>query len=324
MSVELLDEKTVVGYLTRRGLIDSPAVVEILTGGVSNVVLAIGTATQDYVVKQALPELKVAIRWEADQRRAIVEANAMKLLHQITPESVPELVDFDPIEFTVTMTRLPRSATNWKVDMLEGIVHPSIGADLGIILAKWHNFGATHPSARDEFMEDSLFDQLRVTPFYRAVAVKNPDFELLISQLVDEITTVKVTLVHGDFSPKNIMISTNLSPIVLDFEVMHTGNPVFDIAFLCAHLLCKKLRSSSQVERDILVETTRAFLSSYQSLTIIPVSPSFTHHVAVIALARVEGVSPVDYLDEDAKIRVQELTKTILRNPKVTIEELFK
>jgi 5-methylthioribose kinase len=324
MSVELLTEKTVVGYLTRRGLIDSPAVVEILTGGVSNVVLAIKTATQDYVMKQALPELKVAIRWEVDQRRAIVEANAMKLLHQITPESVPELVDFDPIEFTLTMTRLPRRATNWKVDMLEGIVHPSVGADLGIILAKWHNFGATSQSARNAFMEDALFDQLRVTPFYRAVAVKNPDLELLISQLLNEITTVKATLVHGDFSPKNIMISADLSPIILDFEVMHTGNPVFDIAFLCAHLLCKQLRSSSQVERDLLVETTRAFLSAYQSLATIPVSPSFTHHVAVIALARVEGVSPVNYLDEAGKVRVQELTKTILRNPNATIEELLK
>jgi 5-methylthioribose kinase len=248
----------------------------------------------------------------------------MKLLHQITPESVPELVDFDPIEFTLTMTRLPRSATNWKVDMLEGIIHPSIGADLGIILAKWHNFGATNQSARDDFMEDSLFDQLRVTPFYRAVSVKNPDLQRLISRLLDEITTVKATLVHGDFSPKNIMISTDLSPVVLDFEVMHTGNPVFDIAFLCAHLLCKKLRSSSQVERDLLVETVRAFISAYQSLTIIPVSPSFAHHVAVIALARVEGVSPVDYLDKDGKVRVQELTKTILRNPNATIEELLK
>jgi 5-methylthioribose kinase len=324
MSVELLDEKTVVGYLTRRRVIDSPAVVEILTGGVSNVVLGIQTVTQDYVMKQALPELKVAIRWEVDRRRAIVEANAMKLLHQITPESVPELVDFDPIEFTLTMTRLPRSATNWKVDMLEGIIHPSIGADLGIILAKWHNFGATNQSARDDFMEDSLFDQLRVTPFYRAVSVKNPDLQRLISRLLDEITTVKATLVHGDFSPKNIMISTDLSPVVLDFEVMHTGNPVFDIAFLCAHLLCKKLRSSSQVERDLLVETVRAFISAYQSLTIIPVSPSFAHHVAVIALARVEGVSPVDYLDKDGKVRVQELTKTILRNPNATIEELLK
>jgi 5-methylthioribose kinase len=324
MSIELLNQETVVGYLTRRGLINSPAVVEVLKGGVSNVVLAIETATQEYVMKQALPELRVATKWKVDQRRAIVEANAMKLLCQITPESVPELVDFDPSEFTLTMIRLPKSDTNWKVDMLEGRIHPSIGADLGIILAKWHNFGATHPNARADFMEDSLFDQLRVTPFYRAVAAKNPDLEPLISQLLKEITTVKATLVHGDFSPKNIMVSTDLRPIILDFEVMHTGNPVFDIAFLCAHLLCKKLRSSSRVERDGLVETTYAFLSAYQSLVIIPVSPSFAHHVAVIALARVEGVSPVNYLDEAGKVRVQELTKTILRNPSATIEELLK
>jgi hypothetical protein len=55
MSIELLNQETVVGYLTRRGLINSPAVVEVLKGGVSNVVLAIETATQEYVMSKPFP-----------------------------------------------------------------------------------------------------------------------------------------------------------------------------------------------------------------------------------------------------------------------------
>ena len=100
MEKELLNENTVVAYLTNRGIISGSAEVEELSGGVSNVVLAVKAGNKDLVLKQALPQLKVAAVWKADQRRAIVEANGMKLLHSITPDSVPELIDFDPEDFT--------------------------------------------------------------------------------------------------------------------------------------------------------------------------------------------------------------------------------
>jgi len=122
MDKELLNESTVVKYLSDRGIISGPAQVEELTGGVSNVVLAVKSADKDLVLKQALPQLKVAAVWKADQRRAIVEANGMKLLHSITPESVPALIDFDPEDFTLTMERLPRACTVWKSDLLDGVI----------------------------------------------------------------------------------------------------------------------------------------------------------------------------------------------------------
>ena len=323
MAKELLNESTVVAYLTKRGIISGLAEVEELTGGVSNVVLGIKSGDKDLVLKQALPQLKVAAVWKADQRRAIVEANGMKLLHSITPESVPDLIDLDPDEFTLTMDRLPRECTVWKTDLLEGVIKPSIGEDLGRILATWHNFGASSKEALDAYMEDSLFDQLRVTPFYRAVAKVNPALDNRIQELITEISTMKITLVHGDFSPKNIMITGADKPIVLDFEVMHTGNPVFDLGFVSAHLLCKFLRTEDSTQRALLRETAIAFINSYAKTCSIPVSTSLPHHVAVIALARVEGVSPVNYLDEAAKARVQSVTKSAIANPSATFEGLF-
>ena len=323
MEKELLDETTVVAYLTNRGIISGPAEVEELTGGVSNVVLAVKAGAKDLVLKQALPQLKVAAVWKADQRRAIVEANGMKLLHSITPTSVPELIDFDPEDFTLTMERLPRECTVWKSDLLSGVIKPEIGADLGKILATWHNFGADSKESRDAYMEDSLFDQLRVTPFYRAVATVNPTLDARIQELITEISTLKITLVHGDFSPKNIMITGVNKPIVLDFEVMHTGNPVFDLGFVSAHLLCKYLRTEDSAHKNPLRETALAFIDSYAQACNIEVAKSLPHHVAVIALARVEGVSPVNYLDEAGKARVQSVTKAALANPQITFEGLF-
>ena len=55
MSVELLNQDTVVDYLIDKKVIssgDNPQ-VEVLTGGVSNVVLAITTSNQKLVLKQA-------------------------------------------------------------------------------------------------------------------------------------------------------------------------------------------------------------------------------------------------------------------------------
>ena len=97
MSVELLNQDTVVEYLISKKVItqSDTAEVEVLTGGVSNVVLAITTTTQKLVLKQALAELAVSEKWEADQRRAIVEADAISLFNQLSPDQVPKLVFLD-------------------------------------------------------------------------------------------------------------------------------------------------------------------------------------------------------------------------------------
>ncbi len=319
----MLDESSVVLYLTERGLLTGNATVEVLTGGVSCVVLAVQNEQVDLVVKQALPELKTKAKWVADQRRAIVEADAMRVYHSITPDSVPELIDIDPDNFTLTMSHLPHSCTNWKQDMLEGRIHPEMGEKLGKVLAKWHNAAAQSAEIKDKFIEDSLFEQLRVSPFYRSVKDKNPNLEEIISNLIDEITTQKTTLVHGDFSPKNIMATSDHSPIVLDFEVAHTGNPVFDLAFVSAHLLCKVIRAENPSERDKLIATANNFLAAYRQTSRISVAKSLPYHVALIALARVEGVSPVNYLDQSAQDRLVALTKSALLDSGMTFEKLF-
>jgi len=320
----VLDESSVVPYLTERGLITGDATVEVLTGGVSCVVLAVATAEDDLVVKQALPELKTKAKWVADQRRAIVEADAMRVYHSITSDSVPELIDIDPDNFTLTMSRLPHSCTNWKQDMLEGRIYPEMGEKLGRVLARWHNAAAQSAEIKDKFMEDSLFEQLRVSPFYRSVKDKNPNLQDVISNLIGEITTIKTTLVHGDFSPKNILATSDHSPIVLDFEVAHTGNPVFDLAFVSAHLLCKTIRTQSAAEKVAITKTALNFLISYSENTRISIAETLPQHVALIALARVEGVSPVNYLDEPAQQKLVALTNSALLDSTMTYELLFE
>ena len=314
MSVELLTEDTVVAYLQSRGVISASekATVEILTGGVSNVVLAIQTQSKDLVLKQALAELKVATKWEADQRRAIVEAHAIETFNALSPDQVPALVDYDPELFTLVLERVPHSATVWKSDLLDGTIYPEIGAKLGHTLATWHNFGRHSQDARDKFSEDLLFEQLRITPFYGTVAGKNADLSPKIMTLVDELKSEKTTLVHGDFSPKNIMIGADRDVYILDFEVTHTGNPVFDLAFLTAHLLCKFYREQDLGKRALLRQTAHDFLSAYDQESEVAHAQTLAWHTALIALARVEGTSLVNYLDEVAQQGLSKICKGAL------------
>ena len=297
MSVELLNKDTVVQYLTDKNIISATdkAEVEVLTGGVSNVVLAITTADQKLVLKQALAELAVSEKWLADQRRAIVEADAIKLFNQLSPAQVPKLIFLDPERFILVLERVPVGSTVWKSDLLAGIINPDVGAGLGKTLATWHNYGEVTASARIKFMEDTLFEQLRIDPFYRFVAAKNPQIEVSMD---DQI-------------------------YILDFEVTHVGNPVFDLAFLIAHLLCKFFRTEDRLQAKLLSNTANTFTAEYAQLRSI--SPTVAKHAALIALARVEGKSPVNYLNQVQQKKIQSFTKAVLAdNAKLPVANLFE
>ena len=325
MSTELLTSDTVLTYLIEKKIISASdqAEVEVLTGGVSNVVLAITTKNQKMVLKQALAELMVAQKWEADQRRAIVEANAIALFHKLSPDQVPNLVFLDPERFILILDRVPVGSTVWKSDLLDGVINPDIAEVLGTTLAQWHNFGEKDKEARMQFMEDSLFEQLRIDPFYRFVAAKNEALKPVISRLINELEGDKTTIVHGDFSPKNIMVGMDDQVYILDFEVTHVGNPVFDLAFLLAHLLCKKFRTDEPLEEKLLGASAERFINAYE--VIRPIDSSLSLHTALIALARVEGKSPVNYLDSSKQSALVSYTKDILgKGEEISVVDLFQ
>jgi len=325
MSAELLTEESVIPYLIEKKIISATenAEVEVLTGGVSNVVLAINTADKKFVLKQALAELKVAEKWEADQRRAIVEANAIALFHRLSPDQVPDLIFLDSQRFILILDRVPVGSTVWKSDLLAGVINPDVAVVLGKTLAKWHNFGESDKEARLQFMEDSLFEQLRIDPFYRFVAAKNDQHKPIINKLIAELEGDKTTIVHGDFSPKNIMVGMDEKVYILDFEVTHVGNPVFDLAFLLAHLLCKLRRTEKPLEGKLLIKCAEGFVTAYQQIRAIPKSLSL--HTALIALARIEGKSPVNYLNSEQQNQLATYTKGILAaGNEISITQLFE
>jgi 5-methylthioribose kinase len=315
-----------VQYLKDRKIIslDSTPSVNVLTGGVSNVVLSIAGDGLDLVLKQALPELRVAASWVVDRRRTLIEARAIEFFYNLTPANVPRLYDVDPDQFTLVIERASRSMTNWKEDLLSGLIDVEVAAQLGKILGIWHKNSANQPKVLKEFQEDLLFEQLRIDPFYRTVAIPHGSISKRISALIDELESDNSCLVHGDYSPKNILVDVKSQAIVLDFEVAHSGNPVFDLAFLLAHLLCKYEFFPKQRERVALSRAADAFIYAYEDAYEQAAAASLAWHVAAIALARVDGKSPVNYLSLAAQESLRNRSLGILRSDSTpTISEIF-
>lgn len=323
---ELLNESSVVPYLQDRLVISASEtpVIEVLTGGISNVVFGVSTSQKDLVLKQALPELIVPSIWRADQRRTIVEGRAIEVLHGLTPKNVPTLIYVDAEHFVLVMERISRNTHVWKDDLLDAHIDTQVAQNLGRLLGIWHRATALDKHILNEFIEDRLFEQLRIAPFYREVATRHSVISDRIHQLIVELEFSRTCLVHGDFSPKNILVDGSSDVIVLDFEVAHTGNPIFDLAFLLAHLFCKSRHFFDSREKSLLKATAMTFLANYEESFLGSADPSLGWHVAAIALARVDGVSRVHYLNSEAQEEVRSNCIEFLhRSESPTIKEMF-
>lgn len=293
----LLDVADVAPYLDQLGLATADSTtVTALGGGVSNGVYLAQSGSTRLVVKQAMPALRVAGVWLAKVERTINEARAMELVGTRTPQLVPGVRHLDPIRCIVVVDAAPPDWTTWKEHLMAGRVDAQIGADLGIALAQWHTWITYDQASRAGLDDPEAFDQLRIDPYYRAAAAAAPAYAEVLHERVDDLLRGRGALVHGDFSPKNVLVGPGRPPWVIDFEVAHWGHPVFDVAFLVSHLVLKSVHLPEH--HAAYAETVRRFLVAYQVAggTAGDDVPSLIRHVGCLLVARVHGKSPAEYL----------------------------
>lgn len=312
-ALAVLSPDTVVAYLRGRGLLDArtPARVSRFAGGVSGEVFAIDAGPVQLVMKRALPRLRVRADWHADPDRILAEAAALRQVAMIDPEAVPPVIDIDADTYTLVTRRAPRTWRPWKQDLLDGKVAVPVARRLGALLAAWHTVTANDPEVAGTFGKLGAFVNLRIDPFYISTAHAHPGLAARINELAKRLLSNRVCLVHGDFSPKNVL-TDGRAVWVLDWEVAHYGDPVFDQAFLLSHLLCKAIHRRATDYRA----AAAAFLSAYRSAARPAPSPGqdalLAAQAACLVLARVDGASPVDYLTSPQRHQARALARTAL------------
>lgn len=320
----LLDASTVGAFLAERGLVGDAAAVRArpLSGGVSNVVLAVESDGWRAVVKQALPRLRVADEWFATQERALAEAAALRLAADLTPGAVPAVLDVVEPTYAIVIAAAPDGWANWKDELLRGAADTTVGEQLGATLAAWHRGTYGGPDAWRLAGTDA-FEQLRVDPYHRTVMRRRPELAGSIGEVVEQMLATTACLVHGDFSPKNVLVGAG-GLWVLDFEVAHVGDPAFDLGFMLNHLLLKSVHRPDAAVR--YYGCAHAFLTAYADAVpgeLLPPLPYVLAHTGCLALARVDGKSPAEYLTGEERGITRRIGEELLTSPPASLEAVW-
>ena len=287
--------------LRRAGLDTAPA--EALSGGVSSEIWKVGNAC----VKRALPRLRVAQVWEAPVERNRYERMWLEAAAAAAPGAAPRVLAADDDAGLFAMEYLAYPV--WKELLRNGHADAAFAAKVGRALAAIHSATAGKPDVARRFATDAIFHAIRLEPYLVATGKAHADLQPKLQALVERTAQTRVCLVHGDVSPKNILVSPN-GPVFLDAECAWYGDPAFDLAFCLNHLLLKCLW---------VPDAKAAFLGCFDALSRAYLEcvsfPGVEQRTAsllpALLLARVDGKSPVEYLREEQKPVLRRLARSL-------------
>jgi aminoglycoside phosphotransferase (APT) family kinase protein len=287
-----------------------------LTGGVSSDIWRIDTAGGPVCAKRALPRLRVAADWRAPIERNLFEARWMQVAAAAQPGCTPRVLGQHPGLGVLVMQYLPHHAL-WKQQLRDGRAEPDTARAVGRTLARIHAYAAARPELAADFRSQAIFFDIRLEPYLLATALRHADLADRLQALVRQTQDHARTLVHGDVSPKNILVDAD-GPVFLDAECAVWSDPSFDLAFCLNHLLLKCLWNRAAIA---------AYLQCFDALAIAyldgvnwEAAASLEQRAAQLLpgllLARVDGKSPVEYLDHEAqRDMVRRVARGLLLRP---------
>lgn len=293
---------------------DEAPICRTLAGGVSNRTVWVERSGQaDWVIKQALNKLRVQVDWFSAPERIQREAAGLRSFANVIPGHVPEFVFEDTENHILAMTAVPQPHDNWKALLLAGHIETAHARSFGRLLAKIHNAAEQIPALADQFAERRFFEELRLEPYYGYAAARAPQAAAFLNRLIRDTRARRFALVHGDYSPKNALLHQR-KLIILDYEVLHFGDPAFDIGFSLTHFLSKAHRLSAH--RDAFLDMARQYWQSYLNELRpdlrAPVQQFAVKHTLACLLARVAGRSPLEYLDGHERARQQRIVIALI------------
>ena len=310
----------IVDFLERAELVPPGQVpqFEPLGGGVSSDIWLVRAGSSEYCVKRALERLRVAADWHADVSRNANEVRWLTQVGRLNPDLVPSVLASDSSIGAFAMEYLPPDRHElWKAQLARGCVIPETAATVGRHLASIHAAFAKSSASAAEFDTGASFHALRLEPYLLATARVHADLAPVLEALAERTARTRLTVVHGDVSPKNIMLGAR-GPIFLDAECAWFGDPAFDLAFCLNHLLLKTLWVPS-AERELLISfdaLADAYLRGVEWESAAALEQRAAHLLPALFLARIDGKSPVEYITRDApKEMVRREARKMLRQP---------
>jgi len=277
--------------------------ISLLTGGVSSDIVRVDTMVGPICVKRALPKLKVQADWKAPVERNRYEIEWMRVAAAIDPRAVPKVLGEDSSIGMFAMEFLDANRYPvWKNELRDGKISVDTAREVGNRIAAIHGRTAGNRDIAEKFPTDHIFFPIRLEPYLSATARIHADCAERLGSLVRVTGATKKALVHGDVSPKNILVGPG-GPVFLDAECAWFGDPAFDLAFCLNHLLLKCLWRPKWQMRYL--ESFDALADSYLAGVTwearTDIEGRAAHLLPGLFLGRVDGKSPVEYITTDAE-----------------------
>lgn len=323
-----MGNRQVVAFLRDNDLLAAGEEAEMtsLGGGVSSDIWKVDLPHGKSVcVKSALPQLKVAEPWFAPVGRNHIEYQWLVFAETIRPGQIPHAIAQDEDAGLFAMEYLsPDRFAIWKSQLLGGEVAVETAQSVGDLVGALHDASAVDSESAQRFATDRSFDALRIDPYFRTTARTNPDLAEQLESLAESTAATHLAVVHGDVSPKNILVGPG-GPVLLDAECAWFGDPAFDVAFCVNHLLIKSIKLPELA--DPLLRSAEAFVEA-QAAHVTWEDPTdlegrAAHMLPALALARVDGSSPVEYLDDLEQALLRRVSRALLLDPVADFHQLF-
>lgn len=299
---------------------------EPLAGGVASDIWRVGQDEREFCVKRALERLRVERDWRVPTHRNAYEVAWLEIAAGIAPESVPRVLGHDPRAGVFAMEYFPPGRyRNWKQLLSQGQVSPATVEQLADLLAGIHCATAGDSRLAARFDDGELFFQLRLEPYLHGAAEHHPDLRTRLLELSAEVANRRQVLVHGDVSPKNILVGET-GVVLLDAECACLGDPAFDLAFCLNHLLLKCLWVPAASATLLAAFDTLAtrYLAAADWEPREALEARVAQLLPGLLLARVDGKSPVEYLDATGRDIVRRFARQQLVTPPADLAQLTR
>ncbi|SMG41253.1 phosphotransferase family protein [Arenibacter troitsensis] len=311
-----MNQNELIDFLIEEKFLNSSSVkVKSLSGGVSCEILLIDNGDKKFVLKRALAKLKVKDEWFADVNRNRIEQKYIKYVADFLPEAVPNILYTNHDHCFFCMEMLENGLENWKDRLLKKQIDLEYAKIAGGIMGTIHSKSAGDPIVERDFDTLNNFSELRIEPYLIKTAELHPELKDYFYDEAKRLAAVKKCLVHGDFSPKNILVSPE-RVVLLDCEVAWYGDPIFDVAFFLNHFILKALYAPDKGEE--FVELSKTALKAYQLHSGNIYDREFEHLMVhlllLLMMARVDGKSPVEYLNVEKQQKLRKFVYQELSN----------